>query len=84
MTDCLWAAPLGLLQNREKLVPSREWEYLKVPGDLLQLNDDGQYQIQLTEELWEAAYFDKVELIAIDHPSEVELYTNEKVGPPFS
>ena len=83
VTDCLWAAPLGLLQNREKLVPSREWEYLKVPGDLLQLNDDGQYQIQLTEELWEAAYFDKVELIAIDHPSEVEIYTNEKVGPPF-
>jgi hypothetical protein len=32
--------------------------------------------------LWEAGYFDKVQLIAIDHPAEVEIYSNEKVGPP--
>ena len=82
VTDCLWAAPLGLLQNREELVPSREWEYLKIPGEQLQLDQHGQYKIQLTEELWEAAYFDEVKLIAIDHPAEVEIYSNEKVGPP--
>ncbi len=36
----------------------------------------------MTEELWEAGYFDKVQLIAVDHPADVEIYTNEKVGPP--
>lgn len=36
----------------------------------------------LTEELWEAAYFDQVQLLAVDHPADVEFFSNEKVGPP--
>ena len=79
-TDLLWAAPLGLQFGEGKLAPSREWEYLKIPGDRLAL-DNGRYRLQITEELWEAAYFDQVELIAVDHPADVEIHTNEKVGP---
>ncbi|MCA9082098.1 MAG: hypothetical protein KDA58_16165, partial [Planctomycetaceae bacterium] len=37
---------------------------------------------QITEELREAAYFDEVRLYAVDHPADVEVFTNEKVGPP--
>ncbi len=81
VTDCLWAAPLGLQSAPGQLTPSRSWEYLKVPGEMLQARD-GQYVLQLTEELWEIAYFDQVELIAIDHPANIEIYSNEKVGPP--
>ncbi|RLS55413.1 MAG: CRTAC1 family protein [Planctomycetota bacterium] len=80
-TDLLWAAPLGMPSPAGGLTPAREWEYLKIPGQLLKARD-GQYQLQLTEELYEAAYFDKVQLIAVDHPAEVEIYSNEKVGPP--
>src|SRR5690606_15101754 len=40
----------------------------------------GEYRLQITEELWEAAYFDHVKLIAVDHPADVDVYTNEKVG----
>jgi hypothetical protein len=36
----------------------------------------------ITEELWEAAYLDEVKLIAVDHPADVEIFSNEKVGPP--
>ena len=29
----------------------------------------------------EAGYLDEVELLAVDHPADVEIYSNEKVGP---
>lgn len=81
-SDCLWAAPLGLQSAPGKFIPCREWEYLKIPSDFMK-PIDGEYRIQLTEELREAAYFDLIELYAIDHPAGVEIFTNEKVGPPF-
>ncbi|QDU37802.1 hypothetical protein Mal4_21190 [Maioricimonas rarisocia] len=80
VTDLCWAAPLGLIDTRGGLMPCREWEYLLVEGDLLKPKD-GEYILQVTEELWEAAYFDQIELIAVDHPADVEIYSNEKVGP---
>jgi len=79
-TDCLWAAPIGLQFADGVLAPSREWEYLRIPGERL-VPIDGEYRVQITEELWEAAYFDSVKLIAIDHPADVAVYSNEKVGP---
>lgn len=82
LTDCLWAAPIGLQFAEGVMAPSRSWEYLKIPGERL-VPIDGEYRIQLTEELWEAAYFDKVELVCIDHPAEIDIYSNEKVGPDF-
>ncbi len=79
-TDCLWAAPIGLQFAQGLSAPTRDWEYLRIDGSLLQ-PIDGAYVLQLTEELWEAAYFDAVELLAVDHPPDIEVYTNEKVGP---
>ena len=80
-SDCLWAAPLGLVQATGDMAPTREWEYLLIPGDQLKPRDD-KYVLQLTEELWEAAYFDEVKLMAVDHPADVSIFTNEKVGSP--
>ncbi len=81
LTDCLWAAPLGLQSPSGGVEPTRAWEYLRVPGERL-TPKDGSYWVLLTQELWEAGYFDYVQLIAVDHPADVEVYTNEKVGPP--
>jgi Tfp pilus assembly protein PilF len=80
MTDLLWSSPIGLQFAEGVLAPAREWEYLRIPGDRLQ-ETDGEYRLQVTEELWEAAYFDRVQLIAVDHPADIDIYTNEKVGP---
>jgi len=80
-TDCLWAAPVGLQLAEGVLAPPREWEYLKIDGDRLKAKD-GEYVLKLTEELWEIGYFDSVRLLAIDHPANVDIYSNEKVGPP--
>lgn len=79
-TDLLWNAPLGLQFAEGVFAQPREWEYLKIPGTQVAAKD-GHYLLQLTEELWEAAYFDQVRLIAIDHPAEASIYSNEKVGP---
>ncbi len=80
-SDCLWAAPLGLVQANGEIAPTREWENLLIRGESL-VEKDGRYVLQLTEELWETAYFDQVQLTAIDHPADVEIFTNEKVGSP--
>lgn len=80
-SDCLWAAPLGLQTARGEIQPTRAWEYLHIPGERL-TPSEGSYWIMFTEELWEAGYFDFAELIAVDHPADVEIYSNEKVGPP--
>ena len=82
VTDCLWAAPLGLQVAAGTVQKDRPWEYLKVDGDLVRANEDGQYELRLTEELWEVAYVDHMQLTAVDHPADVEIWTNEKVGPP--
>ncbi len=79
-TDLLWAAPIGLQFADGVTATPREWEYLKIPGDRL-VPHDGEYRLSITEELWEAAYFDQVRLLAIDHPVDVDIYSNEKVGP---
>ena len=81
LTDCLWGAPIGLQFAEGVFAPSRPWEYLFIPGDRLAAKD-GRYLIQITEELWEATYLDHVQLIAVDHPADVEVFSNEKVGPP--
>jgi hypothetical protein len=80
-TDLLWAAPLGLQSAPGVITPTRNWENILIPGDRMQPRN-GEYVLQLTEELWEAGYFDRVQLICVDHPSDVQVFSNEKVGPP--
>ena len=80
VTDLLWGAPLGLQRREGSLMPARPWEHLLVSGDELEPRD-GAYVLQVTEELWEAAYFDQVGLTAVDHPADVRVVSNEKVGP---
>jgi hypothetical protein len=80
VTDCLWAAPLGLQVARNVVAPDRPWEYLKVDGKHV-VPKDGHYELRITEELWEVAYIDQIELTTIDHPATVDVWTNEKVGP---
>ena len=82
VTDCLWAAPLGLQVAAGVVQPDRPWEYLKIDGNFVSENSDGEYELRFTEELWEVAYVDKIELTAVDHPADVDIFSNEKVGPP--
>jgi hypothetical protein len=80
-TDLCWAAPIGLVFAEGIPAPCRSWEFPMITSPL-RPDAEGNYVLQITEELWEAAYFDQVELIAVDHPPAVRVFTNEKVGPP--
>ena len=45
---------------------------------------DGKYEVRVTEELHEVSYIDQIQLIAVDHPAEEEIFTNDKFkSPPF-
>ncbi len=59
-------------------------EYLKVTGSLVQ-PQEGLIRFRMLEPMEELDYLDKVRLIAIDHPIDVEVYPNERFasGPPF-
>jgi Flp pilus assembly protein TadD len=59
-------------------------EYFKVTGSLVQ-PQDGLIHFRMLEPMEELDYLDHVRLIAIDHPSDVEVYPNEHFSsePPF-
>ena len=80
-TDLCWAAPVGLQLAEGAFAPTRAWEHVKLPGELLTARD-GTLDLRITCELWEADYFDRVELTCVDHPAGTHVFTNEKVGPP--
>lgn len=83
VTDVLGVAPLGASSGDGKYFPLDHDEYVQIPGRSL-IPIDGNYELRITEELHEVSYIDQVQLIAVDHPSEVEIFTNDKFkAPPF-
>ncbi len=83
ITDVLGVAPLGASSGDGHYFPVDHDEYIQIPGTALQPRN-GRYQIHITEELHEVSYLDKIQLIAVDHPSETAIYTNDKFkSPPY-
>ena len=83
ITDVLGVAPLGASAADGKYFPVDPREYVGIPAQSL-VSQDGYFQVRITEELHEVTYLDQVRLIAADHPSDIELYTNDKFkSPPF-
>lgn len=88
LKDMMWRSALGMplaVKGADTVYafsdPSKE--YLLIPGDKLKPRNN-RYSIKITEELWEAVYFDKAALVAVDHPDSVEVFADERfVAPPF-
>ena len=84
VTDLLWRAPLGLVTSMGFVAPDETKDFVKISGTQIQPKS-GKYSIQITEELWETAYFDEVKLIAVDHPAGTDIFVNEQyIPPPFA
>jgi Flp pilus assembly protein TadD len=87
LTDVTWASALGMplgIMAGEKTVygpPQAAREYFRIPGERLK-PVNGRYRMQLTEELWEVAYVDHLELLAVDHPASVDVFVDERFVPP--
>jgi hypothetical protein len=43
---------------------------------------DGRYELRVTNELEEAMFLDRVQLVAVDHPRDVDVYPNEGLRSP--
>ena len=63
------------------VAPDETKDFVKISGTQIQPKS-GKYSIQITEELWETAYFDEVKLIAVDHPVDTDIFVNEQYTPP--
>jgi hypothetical protein len=83
ITDVLGVAPLGASSGDGTYFPVDHDEYVQIPGEAL-VEKDGAYEVRVTEELREVSYLDQLQLIAVDHPARVEIFTNDKFkSPPF-
>ena len=83
ITDVLGVAPLGASDGEGSYFPVDHDEYVSIPARALRMVD-GKYEVRITEELSEVSYLDQVQLFTLDHPSNKEIFTNEKFkGPPY-
>lgn len=83
ISDVLGIAPLGASSGDGEYFPVDHDEYIQIPGDALRAVS-GKYEIRVTEELSEVSYLDQIELLAVDHPAGIDIFTNEKwKGPPY-
>ncbi len=51
-------------------------EYVRIRGDQL-VPRNGRYELRVTNELEETLFVDRLQLVAIDHPADEEVYPNE-------
>ena len=69
-----WVAP-GI-----RNVPDPD-EYVRIRGDQLQARD-GRFDLRITNELEEAVFLDRAQLVVIAHPSDVDVHPNEGLRSP--
>ena len=82
VTDLLWRSPLGMVTSIGSIAPDQTADYVKIPDSMAP--KDGVYSLQITEELWETAYFDMVKLMAVDRPAGTEIFVDERYTlPPY-
>ncbi len=82
VTDLMWRSPLGMVLPDGSAAPhqsARDW--VRISGEILR-PVGGKLWLQVTEELWEAAYIDRQYLLAVDHPAATELLVDERFTPP--
>lgn len=84
--DIIWRSalgmPLGIMgETTLHAFPDASDDYIKIPGEMLKPKN-GEYSIQVTSELWETIYMDKIQLVAVDHPDDVDIFVPEQFSPP--
>lgn len=77
-TDFLWRTALGLrinAQGEAQVIHSEDRIF--IPGEHV-ARRNGQYDVRITGELWESHFFDRVELMAVDHPEGTNVRIDER------
>ena len=77
-----WGSAIGLRINNlgtASIAATEEW--YKIGRDQL-VAHDGFYDLRITGELWETYYYDSLALMAVDHPANTEIFTDERFTVP--
>ena len=85
VADMLGAGVVGhWIAHGQRDIP-RPTEYVKLDRESLH-EKDGKLSFRFMEPLEESVYLDQVELLALDHPHDVEVYPNEyfATNPPYA
>ncbi len=85
VTDILGAAPLGLPVAEGRYIEADPEEFVWVGNEITFPAKEGNYQLQITEELREVLYLDEVKLVVVDHEPGTEVHSTDKLlpGKPF-
>lgn len=84
--DIMWRSglgmPLGIMGGYTAYAfADASDDYIKIPAESLKPKD-GKYTIQVTSELWETIYTDRISLVAVDHPDSTDIFVEEQFTPP--
>lgn len=87
VTDFMGGGELGYwIAPGEHAAPDPD-EYVRIGPDQLKVRD-GRYELRITNELEEALFVDRLQLVAVDHPAGSDVYPNEGLKehplPPFA
>jgi Tfp pilus assembly protein PilF len=87
VTDFMGGGELGYWVAPGEHVSPDPDEYVRIGHDQLKVRD-GRYDLRVTNELEEALFVDRLQLVAVDHPDGSEIFPNEGLKehplPPFA
>lgn len=81
VTDLLGASPAGLRLTDTRFIEADTDEIVRVGDETNISTRDGNYVLQITDELRELLYFDQVELVVVDRPADIEVHSTSKLRP---
>ncbi len=81
ITDFMGGGEMGHLDAPRTYNAPDPDEYVRIRDDQLR-EREGRYELRVTNELEEALFLDRVQLIAVAHPRDVRIYPNEGLTAP--
>ena len=81
ITDFMGGGEMGYLEEPGRYNKPDPVEYVRVRGDQLK-ERNGRYELRVTNELEEAMYVDRLQLMVVAHPIGTEVYPNEGMSDP--
>src|SRR5262249_26098833 len=81
VTDFMGGGEMGYLEEPGRSNTPDPDEYVRITSDQLK-EKDGRYDLTVTNELEEALFVDRLQLLGIAHPIGTEVYPNEGMSDP--
>jgi tetratricopeptide (TPR) repeat protein len=81
ITDFMGGGEMGYLEEPGRYNKPDPDEYVRIRGDQLK-ERNGRYELRVTNELEEAMFVDRLQLLAVAHPNGTDVYPNEGMSDP--